>query len=106
MASRRPHYVTTRTRPVPRPLRFERAAPEPLTGTVVPAALTEPPRQLRYPVQAVLDVLGDRPVKTLEPSLRRAVYRAKSSAGLSEPQADRIAVALGYHPAQLWPDLW
>jgi hypothetical protein len=51
-------------------------------------------------------VLGNRPVNTLEPSLRRAVYRAERTAGLSEPQADRIAVALGYHPAQLWPDLW
>jgi hypothetical protein len=65
-----------------------------------------PAGTVRYPVAVVLDALGGRPLTTLEPSLRRAVYRARKSAGLNDRQADHVAVALGRHPAELWPELW
>ena len=60
------------------------------------------PADLRFPVQNVLDVTG---MSARE--LGRQIGLANTSQlskGLSVDMADRIAVALGMHPIDIWPD--
>lgn len=62
----------------------------------------------RLPVEPVLDALADRgqSIKSLGPALDRAVHRAQLDGGLTWLAADKVAVALGYHPGELWPIAW
>ena len=40
----------------------------------------------------------------LSDRLQRAIYRARASGALTYSMADELAVALGYHPVEIWPE--
>ncbi len=59
----------------------------------------------RWPLDAVLDACANPPVTVLAARLgisTRTIWRWHHT-GLSDTQADTIAVTLGYHPANIWP---
>ena len=59
----------------------------------------------RWPIEAVLDACANPPVTVFAARLgisTRTVWRWHHT-GLSDTQADTIAVTLGYHPANIWP---
>lgn len=63
---------------------------------------TNPP----WSLDAVLDACANPSAAVLAVRLgvsTRTIWRWHNS-GLSDVQADRIAVALDYHPANIWPD--
>lgn len=65
-------------------------------------------RTIRWPVAPLLatcrvTTIGD--VAALVGVSTRTVHRWQRN-GLTDTQADRAAVALGLHPANVWPDWW
>lgn len=65
------------------------------------AAVTD----VRWPLAAVLDVCAHPPATVLADQLGvsvRTIWRWHHT-GLNDAQADRVAVTLGYHPANIWP---
>ena len=63
------------------------------------------PTAARWPFAPLLAAAGHPPVAALARRLRvssRTVWRWQRY-GLDDHQADRAAVALGYHPANIWP---
>ena len=61
---------------------------------------------LRWPLQPLLDAIAHPPVSTLAVRVgvsSRTVWRWHHN-GLTDHQADRVAIALGYHPANIWHD--
>jgi hypothetical protein len=53
---------------------------------------------MRARVEGMQSTLGD--------SVRNIYYRARRSGRISIFKADEIAVAIGLHPADIWPDWW
>ena len=37
---------------------------------------------------------------------QRVMFRAKAAGRITDESADRVAVALGHHPAEIWPEWW
>jgi lambda repressor-like predicted transcriptional regulator len=61
--------------------------------------------RVRWPLGPLLDVAGHPPARILAAQVGvspRTVWRWHHL-GLSDLQADRAAVALGWHPANIWP---
>lgn len=62
----------------------------------------------RFPVEPLLE-RADCP-NLVQLAHRLGVHRQQvaqyRSRGLSERQADRVAIALGFHPIEIWPDYW
>jgi hypothetical protein len=56
----------------------------------------------RWPIEPLL-ATGVTPAQ-LRARLGGAGYQRATVDGLSDQQADRIAIALGHHPANVWPD--
>jgi hypothetical protein len=62
----------------------------------------------RFPISELESRLGGTSAAELAGFLRvssRTVFRYRTH-GLNIVQADRAAVAVGYHPAEVWPDWW
>jgi hypothetical protein len=62
----------------------------------------------RFPMASLESRLGCTTAAELARMLcvcPRTVHRYRSH-GLNPTQADRVAVAVGYHPAEVWPDWW
>ena len=62
----------------------------------------------RFPVEPLLERANCPNLVQLAHRLGydRARVAAYRSRGLSERQADHVAVALGFHPIEIWPDYW
>lgn len=61
---------------------------------------------MRYPLEPLLDALGQPPLKTASRRLHthpRQMYRWREY-GIDEYQADRLAVTAGLHPGLVWRD--
>jgi hypothetical protein len=61
------------------------------------------------PSAPVLERLGDTDDETSARQLgvsSRTIVRWRGGQRMRITTADRAAVALGYHPAQLWPEWW
>ena len=61
---------------------------------------------VRWPLQPLLDATAHTPVSTLAVRVgvsARTVWRWHHT-GLTDHQADRAAIALGFHPANIWHD--
>lgn len=60
---------------------------------------------MRYPLAPLMQVSGIATMKSLRAifPMNGTEYRRVIDDGLSEPQADRWAVKLGLHPAEVWP---
>lgn len=68
--------------------------------------ITDATANARWPLDAVLDACANPSAGVLAARLgvsTRTIWRWRHS-GLSDAQADHIAVALDYHPAIIWPD--
>lgn len=65
-----------------------------------------------FPIEPLLELIPEPPA----PLTRLGVVRkalgidqrnqARMTRGLTWVTADRAACRLGYHPAEIWPDLW
>ena len=62
---------------------------------------------VRLPAQPLIDVGTKRghDIKELKPGLVRQYWRAKERGWVTEASADSLAIALGYHPSEIW-DEW
>ncbi len=61
---------------------------------------------VRWPLEPLMEAAGHPAAGTLAARAgvtARTVWRWHHR-GLTDTQADRTAVALGYHPANIWPD--
>ena len=66
------------------------------------------PASIRYPFEPLAAQARDATVETLADRIgvsRRTVHRWAVH-GIPAEQADRAAIALGSHPACLWPEHW
>lgn len=62
--------------------------------------------RLRWPLEPVLELTGHPPALVLAARVgvsARTVHRWRHN-GLTDQQADHAAIALGRHPATIWPD--
>lgn len=62
----------------------------------------------RFPLQPLIDHAQPGSLTALATQIGvepRTIYRWRKT-GLSEQQADRAAIAVGSHPALIWPDRW
>jgi len=57
----------------------------------------------RWPLEPLLATTGVTPTQ-VRARLGGAGYLRAETDGLSDRQADRIAIALGHHPANVWDD--
>ena len=60
----------------------------------------------RFPIARLEARLGDAHAADVAAVLRvsaRTVFRYRKH-GLNDRQADRAAIAAGYHPAEIWPE--
>lgn len=76
----------------------------PVTGRYRVARTTRPPSR-RWPLEPLL-VATRRPVPHLEQLARlpSGIGRRWATHGLTDEAADRVAVGLGMHPLEVWPD--
>ena len=64
---------------------------------------------LRLPFAALADAAGNPGVSALARQLgvtRRTVHRWQHAGHVPARHADRAAVRLGHHPAEIWPHEW
>jgi hypothetical protein len=63
--------------------------------------------RITFPVEPLLELLGHHP-GALTKILRCSGVELTTARtlGWTWKQADRYAVRAGYHPAEVWPDLW
>lgn len=60
-----------------------------------------------YPIQPLIDITGCQSIQEWSDRFgARGHTLIDMTCGLSELAADRWAVRCGYHPAEVWPDLW
>jgi len=62
--------------------------------------------RVRWPLAPLLDAAGHPPITVLASRVgvaARTVWRWRHN-GLTDQQADRAAIALGYHPLNIWTD--
>lgn len=64
------------------------------------------PATRRWPLEPLLAASGCATVSAIEArtGLPRGIGRRWVTHGLTDDAADRVAVALGRHPAEVWPD--
>lgn len=58
-----------------------------------------------WPLEPVLDLPGVTPTAVVRAlHISGDTYKRLTVDGLTDVQADRVAVRLGHHPATVWPD--
>lgn len=63
----------------------------------------------RFPFDPLAEAAGNPSPAVLARQLglhRRTVHRWRAAGCVPDRQADRAAVALGHHPAEIWPIEW